>query len=99
VFTVVVAAGDTITRNVFLAAGKYTVRFAAATRSGAPLPLFLYGLRGLTLDNPIGPESADAGSDPMGGSGSSGSSSYYWSGGSNSGSTPTDPYSNPYATT
>src|SRR5262249_21151626 len=83
VFTVAAPAGATISRNVFLAAGVYTVRFAAATRDGTPLPNLRYKVRGESLTDPMGMESSDTTATPAGGSSDSVNpdSSYDWSSG------------------
>ncbi len=86
-------AGDTVSRDIFLAAGNYTVRFAAGTKDGSALTGLNYRLRGAVLTNPIGPEPTNSA-----GSSSSSSSSYNWTGGTNSGTSPQDPYGSPYST-
>ena len=83
------------------------VRFAAATRTGTPLPNLRYKLRADSLTDPMGMEASDTTATPAGGSPDavSSDSSYDWSasssgyyGGSNSGMSPQDPYSSPYST-
>jgi hypothetical protein len=63
-FTQVVLDGETRSVTLFLAPGTYVFRFAAATRSGAPLPAFTYLLGGLSLSDPIGPQQIDPSSTP-----------------------------------
>jgi hypothetical protein len=55
VATLTVTAGQTNSGTIILAAGTYYVRFAAATRTGAPLPTVNYSLRGLLVSDPIDP--------------------------------------------
>jgi hypothetical protein len=52
--------------NIMLAPGTYTMRFVAATRTGAPLPKFSYVLRGTVRTDPIGPGPTDPTLTPTG---------------------------------
>src|SRR5262249_37246788 len=98
VFTMVASAGDPVSRNVYLPKGNYTVRFAAATRSGSPLPPLAVTLRGTPLGDPIGPQTSDPTADPAGGDLFDTSDCGFWQALTNSGNVPlVDPYSDPYA--
>jgi hypothetical protein len=87
VFTLAALADETRTGDVFLAAGDYTVRFAAATRDGSAIPSVAYTLRGKGLSDPIGPTVDDptlapvsptSGSTLVGGSRTESDTGYYW---------------------
>lgn len=54
------------TGDVVLSPGTYVVRFGAATRTGAPLPVFSYRLRGTVRSDPIGPAPTDPTLTPTG---------------------------------
>jgi hypothetical protein len=85
-----------VSASAFLAKGTYTIRFAAATRDGSLLPSVKYRLKGLKLDDPVGPEPTDSSSSPSGssGSGSGGSGdSWTWNDG---GVPPQDNYGDPW---
>jgi hypothetical protein len=64
--SMVAGAGETVTRDLFLPRGTYLVRFAAGTRTGAPLPALAYDLVGGSLSDPVGPEADDPTADPEG---------------------------------
>jgi hypothetical protein len=64
VFTLMAQNGETVTGNVFLAAGSYTVRIAGGTPNGSPLAPLKFSLRGIVIDDPIGPGTSDPTSDP-----------------------------------
>ncbi len=70
---------EPVSGNVYLKAGRYTVRFTAA---GGPVS---FRLRGNGLSDPIGPGPSDPTANPSGGSGGTGDAgdewSYGWSGG------------------
>src|SRR5439155_110318 len=55
VFTLVAGNREPVSSNVFLTQGTYTVRFAAATQNGQPLPALVYTVRGQKLSDPVGP--------------------------------------------
>jgi hypothetical protein len=70
VFTLVAFAGQPIsTGNTFLSAGTYTVRFNAATQTGAPLSGLVWNLAARSLTNPLDPMPIDPTQVPTGGSG------------------------------
>jgi hypothetical protein len=96
VFTAAVQAGDTISRNVFLAQGNYTVRFAAATKSGTALPNLSFDLQGLGITDPMGPQTYNT-TYSSSSSNSSSPPPSKWSGGTNSGTTTQDSYSSSYS--
>lgn len=92
VFSATTWNGDTISANVFLAAGTYTVRFEAGSAGGL-LPLINVSLNGLLASDPLDPLPTDPTVVPIGGP------TFYWTqGGGSSGGTisQTDPYSNPW---
>jgi predicted Zn-dependent protease len=62
--TLFAKAGQTVSLDLFLDQGDYTVRFEGLTAAGS-LPSLSYALRGITLTDPIGP----TGSDPTLGDG------------------------------
>src|SRR5438552_11127866 len=53
IFTLDAIAGQTVSVNVYLQDGTYTVRVVAPTIDGSALPSFTYALRGETLTDPI----------------------------------------------
>jgi hypothetical protein len=59
VFQQTVKAGQTITANLFLQAGKYTWRFVGGTADGSALAETTFDLRQLVLNDPIGPALVD----------------------------------------
>lgn len=63
-FTLVVHDGETRSATLLLAPGKYTFRFAAKTKNGAPMPNWMYSLVGSSLTDPIGPLPIDPTGDP-----------------------------------
>ena len=70
VFTVVAFAGQPLsTGDVFLNAGSYTVRFNAATQTGAPLSGLVWNLAARSLTNPLDPMPIDPTQVPTGGTG------------------------------
>ncbi len=64
VFTMVALAGQTVTGNVWLPAGTYTVAFNAATRSGAQIPSLAFGWSKRERSNPLDPILVDTTSSP-----------------------------------
>jgi hypothetical protein len=83
-YTLSAMAGDTRSLTVFLAAGKYTIKFAAVSTNGGTLPLLNFVLSGLNISEPISPYTQSS-TDPSGpppppppppGGGSGSSSSY-----------------------
>jgi hypothetical protein len=101
VFTVMTAAGDAVSGNVFLPAGTYSVRFAAGTRDGSPLPPLHMRLLGGLLSDPNGPQPNDQTASPAGSNDSAPPPPPpQWNSGSSSstGLQPNDPYSDPYYT-
>jgi hypothetical protein len=59
VATLFALAGQTVSTNVYLAAGDYTVRVEALSPDGVALPALDYTLKGVTLTDPIAPVSLD----------------------------------------
>jgi Matrixin len=59
VFTLDALAGQTVSANVFLQQGTYTLRFVAATIDGSALSPFTYTLIGETLTDPMDPYSVN----------------------------------------
>jgi hypothetical protein len=59
----VLFSGQSVTLNLFLAAGSYTVRFAGATSDGSPLSMG-YAIRATSLGDPIGPALIDPNNPP-----------------------------------
>ncbi len=53
IFTLDAIAGQTVSSNVILIQGTYTIRFVAATIDGSALSAFTYNLLGETLTDPI----------------------------------------------
>jgi hypothetical protein len=53
IFTLDAMAGQTVSSNIILVQGTYTVRFVAATIDGSALSAFTYNLLGETLSDPI----------------------------------------------
>jgi hypothetical protein len=53
VFRLDAMAGQTVSANVYLTDGTYTVRMVESTIDGSALPAFNYALRGETLTDPI----------------------------------------------
>jgi hypothetical protein len=60
VASLIALAGQTVSTNTYLTAGSYMVRFEALAPTGTILPDLTYGLKGVTLTDPI----ATAPSDP-----------------------------------
>jgi hypothetical protein len=65
VTTLFALAGQTVSASTFLAAGKYTIRFEALTPDGFKLPTMTYGLKGVTLTDPIATASSDPTLSPL----------------------------------
>jgi hypothetical protein len=51
--------GNTVSADVQLLQGSYTVRFTAVSSSGAPIPTTSYSLLGANLSNPLDPVPVD----------------------------------------
>lgn len=66
VFTLRAAADQTVSADVLLDAGTYTVRFVAATRTGELLPLVQFDFRGLARSDSDGPTLLDPTAIPTG---------------------------------
>src|SRR5262249_40953883 len=64
-YTLAAMAGDTRSLTVFLAAGKYTIKFSSFTTDGNTPPLLNYILSGLNISEPISPY-AQSSTDPSG---------------------------------
>lgn len=65
VMTLVARAGETVSADVLLAPGEYTIRFAAGTRNSSDaLPPLTYSLHGIARNDPIGPTPVPPGSTP-----------------------------------
>jgi hypothetical protein len=56
--------GETVSKNVYLAQGLYTMRFMAATKDGSALPDTEYILQGRTINGPEDPPPIDPTLDP-----------------------------------
>jgi hypothetical protein len=66
VATLFALAGQTVSTNVYLAVGEYTVRVEGLTPDGVALPALDYALKGVTLTDPIAPVSLDPALDGTG---------------------------------
>lgn len=66
VATLFALAGETVSTNVFLAAGVYTLRVELLAPAGTALPTMDYTLKGVTLTDPIAPVSLDPALDGTG---------------------------------
>lgn len=88
VFTLFTPAGQSVSGDVLLAAGAYTIVFTAGTADGSALPDLSFSLDLVVRTDPIGTTPTNTSSSPSGGSSTSPSS----------GSTTTynGPYSDPY---
>jgi len=70
VFVLTALAGQTVSGDVYLAAGvNYKAVFVAATADHSPLPAVTYSLRGKSLSDPIDPLPEDPGGGGTGGNG------------------------------
>jgi hypothetical protein len=56
--------GNTVSQNVYLAKGNYTIRFVAATKDGSVLPQTWYTLQGRSLTDPEDVPPTDPTMDP-----------------------------------
>jgi hypothetical protein len=89
-------AGDTVSADVFLGPGDYTVRIVGGTRTGQPLAPLAYVLRGLGITDPQGPQPASTLTNPAGGSTTPGPTFTWVPTGTYVFAGPVDPYSNPW---
>ena len=60
VTTLFAKAGDTVSKSVYLAPGRYTVTFSGGTRNGPTMDAATYSLRGTVLSDPIGSGAVDS---------------------------------------
>ena len=60
VTTLFARAGDTVTKSIYLAPGRYTVAFSGGTRNGPAMDAATYSLRGTILSDPIGSGAVDS---------------------------------------
>lgn len=64
VFVLTALNGQTVSGDVYLAAGNYTVDFVAATADGSALAPLTYNLRGKSITDPIDPIPINPGDPP-----------------------------------
>ena len=60
VTTIFAKAGDTVTKSIYFAPGRYTVAFSGGTRNGPAMDSASYSLRGTILSDPIGSGAVDS---------------------------------------
>ncbi len=60
VTTLFAKAGDTVSKSIYLAPGRYTVAFAGGVRSGPTMDAASFTLRGTVLTDPIGSGAVDS---------------------------------------
>ena len=65
VATLFARAGDTVSKTIYLAPGRYTVAFSGGVRNGPAMDALTYSLKGTILSDPIGSGAVDSGGNPV----------------------------------
>src|SRR5262249_22244835 len=66
VFTITSKDGESVSGNVFLKGGGYTIRFEGGTKDGSALPTLAYNLFVSTVTEPLDPIPVDPTASPSG---------------------------------